>query len=105
MVKQDVNTYEVISEQPYAKVNSAVYDTFYKSYVFTLSTPEMETTGFSLSYVSFDKEHDLIRLKDAQDDYCTAIDNLSTNGKLFLTNEVANNGIILSLKFKHLVKD
>ena len=65
----------------------------------------METTGFSLSYVSFDKEHNLIRMKDAQDDYWTAIDNLSTNGTLYLTNEVARNGIILSLKFKHLVKD
>ena len=105
MIRQDSKTNEVITEQPFAKVRSIIYDTFYKSYDILVTTPEGKDTGFSLSYVNYDKKTNLIRMKDKQNDYWYAVDNLDKNGLLYITNETAKNGIILSFKFVNLIKD
>jgi hypothetical protein len=105
MIRQDSKTKETITEQPFAKVRSIIYDTFYKSYVILVTTPEGKDTGFSLSYVHYDKKTNLIRMKDKQDDYWYVMDNLDKIGMLYLTNEISKNGIILSFKFVNLIKD
>jgi hypothetical protein len=55
--------------------------------------------------VNYDKKTNLIRMKDKQNDYWYAVDNLDKNGMLYITNETAKNGIILSFKFVNLIKD
>ena len=104
-IYQDAKTSKIINKVPFAKVRNIYYDTFYKSYIFLLSTPE-GATGFTLKYVRenkmFEKEQIMI---DSNNNYEWSVnDHLEKIGKLWIMRLEPKNGVFQTIYFENVTK-
>lgn len=105
LIYQDAKTLKTINKVPYAKVRNIYYDTFYKSYIFLLSTPE-GATSFKLKYVSENKmfKDELIMI-DSNNNYEWSVnDQLGKLGKLWVIGLKEKEGILQTIYFENVSK-
>jgi len=104
-IYQDAKTSKIINKVPFAKVRNIYYDTFYKSYVFLLSTQE-GSTGFTLKYVRENKALNEMIMIDSQNNYEWSVHDqqLDSDGKLWLMRLEPKNGVFQTIYFENVIK-
>lgn len=104
-IYQDAKTLKIINKVPFAKVRNVYYDTFYKMYIFLLSTPE-GATGFTLKFVRvnkmFPEEQIMI---DSNNKYEWSVkDHLEKLGKLWVIGLNEREGVLQTIYFENVKK-
>jgi hypothetical protein len=102
-IYQDAKTSKIINKVPFAKVRNIYYDTFYKQYIFLLSTLE-GATGFTLKYVRENKMFkDEQIMIDSNNNYEWSVnDHLEKLGKLWVMRLKEKDGILQTIYFENV---
>jgi hypothetical protein len=104
-IYQDAKTLKIINKVPFAKVRNIYYDTFYKMYIFLLSTPE-GATSFTLKFVRKNKMFpDEKIMIDSNNKYEWSVnDHLEKLGKLWVIGLKEKDGVLQTIYFENVTK-
>jgi hypothetical protein len=104
-IYQDAKTLKIINKVPFAKVRNIYYDTFYKMYIFLLSTPE-GATGFTLKFVRVNKmfPDEQIMIDSSNNSEWNVKDHLEKLGKLWVMRLKEKDGILQTMYFENVTK-